>query len=336
MGRSGEYRFERGGAHVYVVSRGLAVDLAVRLESSSTETDRDRGDPDERLPAPPACVLGAGSGTQETGDEAFDSEVCVEVVHLDETPLVQKLLASPTTRAVALELVRGGAQLRIDPGQKAWLTARFAEPSVLADTAQLERSLDRLVELRKSLPLFDASGVARLSPGCGCVLPTAVLAGLGVAGLAAKDVFPTTLDGRLELYAVLASVPLVVLLVASGWRRIRRTTASRAPLWGLTAAALMAAPMLSVVTARGVNALGDPSVRGYSARVVDSGKVHSQHALDTYWVDVTPWAGHSATVTVSVPAEQLDALPIGSNVKVYAGKGRLGFEWVREILRVAH
>lgn len=339
LGTSGEYRLERGEARIYVIPRAIAhrtwVDLALLV----------RPDPGRaRLTAPPECeladasssdsnVLGDTSYDLQTGDARFDERVFVDLAHRDEEAAMLEILGSPAVREIVLDFVDSGARVRLDPGPKAWLTARFEQSKRLEDRSELERLALRLVELERLIPRFSSSGAARPKPGCGCVAAVALLAVASIFIANLTDLAFGSIGSGLELRALISSPLLYALILLAGWLALRKTTRSRKPLLGIGIVSLIAAPVTSVVSARVLNAAGDSSVRAEHVTVLDKGVLHfTRRGRDVHWLDVSPWGTHTAPVRLDIDPELHDRIAKGDAIAVHVGRGRLGFEWISDIV----
>lgn len=338
--KNGEYRLERADARIYVIPREIGkqtwVDLAVRMRPVP-----GRG----KLVAPPLCELAdarshesrlaGASGDLRTGDPDFDDRVFVDLTHRDEEAAMLEILGSAEARSIVLDFIDSGAKVRIDPGAKAWLTARFERPERLECREQLERLALRLVELERTLPRFSSSGAPRGTPGCGFLVAAALLASAGIVTANLTDVSLGSLDGGLEIRAVIASPLLYALFLLGGWLLLRKKTRSRAPLLGLGVICLVAAPVTTVVLARVLNAVGDPSVQSRRVSVLDKGVIDHRRGRDIYWLDVSGWNGRTGSVRLDIDPELHERIAKGDALDLHVGRGRLGFEWVSEIVRTS-
>jgi hypothetical protein len=338
--KNGEYRLDHGDARIYVIPRAVgkrvSVDLAVRIRPVPGQA---------QLAAPPQCELadagsldsqlGGATGDLRTGDAAFDERVFVDLAHRDEEAATLEILSAPELRAIVLDLVGSGAKVRIDPGPKAWLTARFERTDRLEDRDELMRLALRLAELERLLPKFSSSGAARTMPGCGCLSAVALLAFAGMLTANLTDIPLGSLDGRLEVRAAIASPLFYALLMLAGWLALRGKTRSRVPLLILGVLSLIAAPTTTVVIARVLNGVGDASVHAERVTVVDKGVIDNSRGRDIHWLEVSPWGKHTQPVRLDLDPELHATLSKGDALALRVGDGRLGCEWIADIARTS-
>lgn len=339
MPKNGEFKLERGARAVYVIPRQTgekpAVDLAIRIDPGPARGDGYRGDGGVQLPSPPSCEIarsatGGFLSPVETGAPEFDEATAIEVDHPDDAPTLGSMLQSADVRDAVLDLTAAGAKVRLDPGAKAWLTARYEGTSKLGDAEALSGQVERLLALHSALPAFASSGQARGKPGCGCVGVLVLVAAAGFIFAIGTDMSMGSRTGDLELNAVLLSPLLWIAIVALGWMRLRRTGAT-AFLMGIGLVSLVAAPMTCVAAARLINTVGVSQFVTHRVKVIDKGVTERQRSSDSYWIDVSPWKPHSKPITLGLDPGVHESVSKGDELHVTLGQGRLGHEWVASV-----
>ncbi len=343
----GEFRLPRPSGDVYVIGRPSPepneqlIDLATRIVARPAGGPGYRSDSRQRFASPPSCGFSRAEFPDEsiaaqheqlkTAHAEFDRATHLEFEGAEAAESLAAMLESEVTRARIASLIDGGASVRIDPGPKAWLTARYVDADGLDDSDVLARRADELLELLAELPAFETSGTLRERPGRGCLALLASGIVLGFVAMLGTNGEIGSVDSELEIGAAVLGLFASPVVMWLAWRRVRgRRKAERGTakfLVGL--GALIVTPLVCLVGARVVNAVGVTSEFAVRGVVMNRGVTRNTKKADCFWIELSTQSGNEAHC---VYEDQYERAVRSTKVDVVYGQGRLGSIWLKRIV----
>jgi hypothetical protein len=267
----------------------------------------------------------------QAGDEAFDQRVYVE--HEGNSSDAQAFLSNPALRTAIFRAVSHGAEVIVnDAGHGLALRWRVGTPGPV-EAGGLARAAEDLDAIARQLPHVE-SVVLRRSLALPIPLEhivTGLLFAVVVLSGEAVGARWEPIDPAFRWLVTGTAAFLLIVGTAVGWALTRGRPRGLALFGHVLTGTLLLCPALAATGLTLVNGAGTTATHEWTPRIVDR-DASAYRRSPSYYLLLEPRRSGERPVQVRVPESTYRQAAPGATARLVLIDGRLGYEWVREVM----